>query len=76
MDHEVSFGSPGVEHRLVPVKLAQDPEALGWIAVLAELKFEGRRFGAGHWADLDPLFQPLRGVSHLGSLLEKGCVLF
>lgn len=62
MDQEVSFGSSSAEHRLIPAKPAQDPEALGWIAMLAELKVEEQRFGAGHWADLDTLFQPLEGT--------------
>lgn len=61
MDREVSFGSSGAEHRLVPVKPAQDPEDLGWIAMLAELEVREHRFGAGHEADPDTLFQPLRG---------------
>lgn len=47
-------------------------------AVLAELEVEEHRFDAGHWADLDTLFQPLRGkngVSFRQTAGEEMCVV-
>lgn len=44
-----------------------------WVAMLAELKVEEHRVGAGHWAHFATILHPLREkeVSHLGRLLEK-----
>lgn len=56
-----------MEHGLASAEPAQDTEALCWTAMLAELKVEEHRVGAGHWAHLATILQPLRGkeVSHL-----------
>lgn len=68
MDQKDSFGSSGVGRSSVLAKPAQDTEASGWIA----MNFEERRFGAGDWADLDSLFQLLKGKIGVSFRLSNG----